>query len=329
MFPWSATAAYSGPDGFVDVPNGVNDFFGDLEDIGAIRDQMRQSVLDIEAAYDVIRNPSLDLGPLLLAVPGAKLDGSRVAFVGNSLGAIMGAIVAATDPKLSTFVLNVAGGGLMTEVGAYSPMVATDLNLAGIGLYKFNGARFSPSHPLVQLFQHIADTGDPLAYASQIVSQPATVNGTMNPPKNVIQIEVLWDEWVANEANEALARAAGFPIAVPNVGSNAHVTFAMATPSGSGISGVPLSNITAVLVQAGEATHGADLYDAMGKRQYMIPYAQFSTASPFTTLATPVSVTEPYLPLQTMVTGFFSSAFTGSGPPVVAGFTPPSKMYSN
>ena len=115
VFPWSATAAYSGPDGFVDVPNGVNDFFGQLTDIGAIRDQMRQSILDIEAAYDVIRNPALDLGPLTSAVSGAKLDGTKVALVGNSLGAMMASMVAATDPKLTTFVLNVAGGGLMTE----------------------------------------------------------------------------------------------------------------------------------------------------------------------------------------------------------------------
>jgi dienelactone hydrolase len=329
VFPWSATAAYNGPDGFVDVPNGVDDFFGDLTDIGAIRDQMRQSVLDIETAYDVVRNPALDLTPLLLAVPGAKLDGTRVAFVGNSLGAMMGAMVAASDPKLTTFVLNVAGGGLMTEVGAYSPMVAADLQLAGIAFYKFSGGQFSGSHPLNQMFQHILDAGDPLLYGAQMVTSPATVNGTVNPPKNVVQIQVLWDEWVANEANEALASAAGFPMAVPNVGSNAGLTFPMATPSGAGISGVPLPTVTAVVVQAGEATHGADLYDAMGQREYMIPYAQFGTASPFTKLATPVTIMEPYLGLQTMVTGFLTSAFAGGGPPVVAGFPAPSKAYTN
>ncbi len=258
----------------------MNDFFGGLKDIGAIRDQMRQSILDIEAASDVIRNPALDLGPLTAAVPGAKLDGTRVAFVGNSLGAIMGAMVAATDPKLTTFVLNVAGGGLMTELGPYSPMVAADLDIAGLLLFGFQSAQFAPSHPLLQMFQHIADTGDPLVYGGQIVTSPATVNGAVNPPKNVIQIQVLWDEWVANEANEALARAAGFPMATPNVGSNAGLTFPMATPSGPGISGVPIAGVTAVLVQAGPATHGGNLYDKVGQRLYQIPYAQYGTRPP-------------------------------------------------
>jgi hypothetical protein len=95
------------------------------------------------------------------------------------------------------------------------------------------------------------------------------------------------------------------------------------------ISGVPLSTITAVLVQAGPATHGADLSDATGTRLYTIPYAQYGTAMPFTMLPTPVSVTEPYLGLQTMVTGFFASAFAGGGPPVVAGFPTPSNAYTN
>ncbi len=330
VFPWSATAAYNGPDGFVDVANGVTDFFGALKDIGAIRDQMRQSILDIESAYDVVRNASLDLGPLTVAVPGAKLDGTRVAFIGNSLGAMMGAMVAATDPKLTTFVLNVAGGGLMTEAGAYSPNIASSLNEAGILNFGFFSAQFSQSHPLVHMFQHILDTGDPLLYASQIITSPATVNGTVNPPKNVIQIQVLWDEWVANEANEALARAAGFPMATPNVGSNAGLTFTQVMPDGSGnISGVPQAGITAVLVQAGEATHGGNIYDAMGQRQWMIPYAQWGTASPYTMLTTPVSVSEPYLGLQTMMNGFFTSAFAGGGAPVVAGFPTPSKAFSN
>jgi dienelactone hydrolase len=329
VFPWSANAAYNGPDGFVDVPNGSTDFFGGLKDIGAIRDQMRQSILDIEAAYDVIRNPALDLTPLLLAVPGAKLDRTKVAFVGNSLGAMMGSMVAATDPNLTTFVLNVAGGGIMTELGAYSPDISSSLNTAGGLNFGFFKAQFSPSHPLVQIFQHLVDTGDPLLYGSQMITSPVTINGTVNPPKNVVQIQVIWDEIVPNQANEALARAAGFPLASPDVGSNTGLTFPVVMPTSGNISGVPMASITAVLVQAGPATHGADLYDAMGQRDYMIPYAQFGTPMPFTMLPMPVNVVEPYLGLQTMVTGFFSSAFAGGGPPVLAGFPTPTTAYTN
>jgi hypothetical protein len=325
VFPWSTTGGnYSGPDGFVDSPNGSGDFFGNLKSLGALRDQMRQSVLDIMTASDVIRNPALTLGPLLNAVPGAKLDPGKVAYVGDSLGAIMGAMVAGTDPNLTTFVLNVAGGDI-SELAAYSPQLASSVDLAGGYNFGLISVRFAPGHPFMQLLQHIVDSGDPLLFAPALVNQPLSINGTVNPPKNVIQIEALFDDYVPNEANEALARAAGLPMAVPNVGSNTGLTFAQATAGANGIQGVPIAAVTAVLVQAGPATHGNDLFDANGQHVYQPPFGQFDTMNPFPKLAMPVPVKEPYLPLQTMMTGFFSSAFAGGGAPVVAGFPTPNK----
>ncbi|MEP7120122.1 MAG: hypothetical protein ABJE95_04390 [Byssovorax sp.] len=323
VFAFSATATYKGPDGFVDVPNGSTDFFGGLRSLGAVRDHMRQSVLDIGSAVDVVRNPALDLGPLLAAVPGAKLDSSKIAYLGNSLGGLMGAMLAAIDPHLKTFVLNVAGGGLMIELGANSPGIASSLSQAAALNFGFSNGRFAGGHPILQLLQHIVDPGDPLLYAGNIITSPRTVNGTKNPPKDVIQIEVLWDETVANQANEALARAAGFPLAEPSVGSMAGLMFASAMPSGGVISGVPVPGTTAVLVQAGPATHSSDLFSSKGKHHYKHPSAQFDKLDPFPTLPFDFAVNQPYLPLQTMMTGFFAGAFAGGGAPPVKGFPTP------
>ena len=43
----------------------------------------------------------------------------------------MGSMIAAIDPHLKTFVLNVAGGGLMIELGANSPGIASSLSSLG------------------------------------------------------------------------------------------------------------------------------------------------------------------------------------------------------
>ncbi len=322
-FPWSTGGAYAGPDGFVDLPAGATEFFGGLRSLGAVRDHMRQSVLDLGSAVDVVRNPALDLGPLLAAVPGAKLDPSRVAFLGDSLGGMMGAMLAAVDPHLKAFVLNVAGGGLLLELGSSSPNIAASLAQAGAINFGFSNARFAPSHPLMQLLQHIVDPGDPLLYARNIITSPLTINGTKNPPKDVIQIEVLWDETVANPSNEALARAAGFPLAEPNVGSMAQTPLGTAAASGGVISNVPIAGTTAALIQAGPATHSSDLFSAKGLHHYKHPAAQFDQLVPFPPLASPVEVSQPYLPLQAMMTGFFSGSFSGGGPPVITGFPAP------
>ena len=323
IFPWSASATYKKADGFVDVPNGSTDFFGGLRSLGAVRDHMRQSVLDIGSAVDVVRNPALDLGPLLAAVPGAKLDPNKIAYLGNSLGGLMGSMLAAIDPHLKTFVLNVAGGGLMIELGANSPGIASSLSQAAALNFGFSNGRFAPGHPILQLLQHIVDPGDPLLYAGNIITSPITVNGAKNPRKDVIQIEALWDETVANQANEALARAAGFPLAEPSVGSMAQVPLGTAMPSGGVISGVPMPGTTAVLVQAGPATHSSDLFSAKGKHHYKHPSAQFDLLDPFPVLDNDFVVSQPYLPLQTMVTGFFAGAFAGGGAPPVKGFPTP------
>ena len=324
IFAWSASAgAYKGADGFVDLPNGSTDFFGGLRSLGAVRDHMRQSVLDMGSAVDVIRNPALDLGPLLAAVPGAKLDPKKIAFLGNSLGALMGSMLAAVDPHLKAFVLNVAGGGLMLELGANSPNIASSLSQAAALNFGFANGRFAAGHPILQLLQHIVDPGDPLLYARNIITSPLTVNGVKNPPKDVIQIEALWDETVANPANEALARAAGFPLGEPSVGSMAQTTLGTAMPSGGIISGVPMAGTTAVLIQCGPATHSSNLFSAKGKHHYKHPSAQFDLLDPFPVLTSDFTVNQPYLGLQTMMTGFFAGGFAGGGAPPVAGFPAP------
>jgi dienelactone hydrolase len=322
-FPWSAIPLYTGPDGFVDEPNGSTDFFGGLRSLGAVRDHMRQSVLDIGSAVDVVRNPALDLGPLLSAVPGAKLDATKIAFVGNSLGGLMGSMLAAVDPHLKAFVLNVAGGGLMLELGANSPGIATSLNQAAALNFGFASGRFAASHPILQLLQHIVDPGDPLLFAKNIINAPLTINGVKNPPKDVIQVEVLWDETVSNQANEALARAAGFPLAEPSVGSMTQIPLGSAKPSGGVIADVPFAGTTAVLIQAGPATHASDLFSAKGNHHYKHPTGLFDTLDPFPTLPSDFAVSQPYLPLQTMMTGFFAGSFAGGGAPPVKGYPTP------
>jgi hypothetical protein len=322
-FEWSgAGGAYDGPDGFVDQRNGSGDFFGGLQSLGGCRDQMRQSVLDLATLIDMVRDASFDLGPLKKAVPSAKLDGSKLAYVGNSLGAIIGSILAAVEPNLKTYVLNVVGGGLMVELGSSSPFISDSLKTAGSFNYGLGKNRFTPGHPLVQTLQHVLDGGDPLLYARHVTMDPMTAGGAKLPPKNVLQIEVAWDEIVANVANEAFARAAGFPLAKPNLGSLTGLPLASADPVNGIISGVPMAGVTALVVQAGPAVHGADYYDAKATHTYAIPFPRFEEADPFPKLPATIDVAQPYLDLQAASVGFIESDFAGKTPELGAFGTP-------
>jgi dienelactone hydrolase len=325
-FGWSGSAKYAGPDGFVDHQASPIAFFGTFADFGAPRDQLRQSVVDVGALADALASPELDLGPLLAAVPGAKLDTSRIGYVGDSFGSIMGSMVAAVEPRIGAFVLNVGGGGIVTELVANAPSLGSLVGSVGALVLGVTGDRLDASHPAAQILQSILDPADPLTHARRMAAQPATLNGALNAPKSVVLIEALWDELVANEGGEALARVGGLSLATPNVGSNAGVPLAEAKPGADGlIRGA--GGVTTVLVQASPATHGGDFYNARGSRSYAIPFAQ-PGAKPFPALPVSIPVREPYLGLQAMSVGFLRGYFAGETPPV-GGFPAPRRDFDD
>lgn len=315
VFKWSETAKYSGPDGLVDERASALAFFGNFLSFGATRDQLRQAVLDIGSTAELIRNPNLDLGPLLTAAPGAKLDGNRIAYVGDSFGSVVGLMVAAVEPRISAMVMNVGGGGILTEMVANSPVFATLVGTAGGLTYGLGYDRFTWRHPMVNMLQWIIDPADPLSHAKKLILDPVEVEGTPAKRKSMILIEALWDELVTNEASEALAKAAGMPLVAPHVGTNGGVSLELLEDSGSGFSGVPVMGATAVMVQASPATHGSDLYNAMGVRHYAFPFNK-DEENPYQILPDDIPVRQPYLGLQTMVCDFFASSFEGKVPVV-------------
>src|SRR5262249_9828182 len=161
------------------------------------------------------------------------------------------------DPRIHAFVLNVGGGGVMTEIVSNSPTLATVINVAGGLTYGFSRDRLDASHPVYSVIQSILEPADPLLYARRLVKEPATVGGVMNSPKSVLLIEAVWDEILANEGTEALARAAGMPLAAPDLGSITGVPLDEVMPVMGVIQGVPVKSVTTALVQASPATHGS------------------------------------------------------------------------
>jgi dienelactone hydrolase len=333
-------STYTGPDGLADgvgnppTTNGSSDLFGGLIDIGAIRDQLRQASLDTAQLVKVLRS-SPDLSGLALNGAVPAIDPGRVAYLGQSLGAIEGATAAAIEPHVQDWVLNVAGGGLILELASHSPTVSTSLSQAAGFNFAFVQSSFDPGHPLISLLQTIVDPGDPLEFASYIVQSPQPLAGQATKPRNVLQFEVVWDEWVPNEANEALARAGGWGLGNPNVGPNAGVMDYknlsdnpgrmvlpdVAAQADGTIHDTPSPGVTAVMMQESPATHGSNLTASSDKRYYCIPYANYASATPFVSV-NPFTVPCPYLQTQSTLEGFLSDGFAGMVPRVAPPETP-------
>lgn len=301
-----ATAKYDGPDGFTDRNSeGTNtaptDLFGNLFRLAAMRDQFRQAVLDHTTLVRVLKSgPTLD--GLELAGVKPKLDGGKVAYMGDSLGGILGTLLAGIEPDHSAYILNVPGGAILTELAANSPNIYSLLNGSAALNFGFRNVEVTPWHPLVHLMQHVIDGGDPIGVASTARE------------RNVIILEALLDETVSNHGTEALARGMGIPVVKPH----GPTLTTLAEVDGNGAHDVPLMGHTAVLVQLYPAQHGLDLFGKKGHRIFAKDRPIFGDPSgdPFPKLSKPIDFENPYLEAQKLALDFIGESFEGRVPTV-------------
>lgn len=148
----NATGA-PGPDGTID-PSGT--YFINLSDLLTSRDNLREASADLMELTRAIPGMSLDGGASL------AFDGSRIEFVGQSLGSIIGTAFLAMDPHVNVGVLNVPGGGvagLLAGSPTFAPVINAGLAQAGL----------QPGTPDYAAFlgaaQTVVDSGDSINFA--------------------------------------------------------------------------------------------------------------------------------------------------------------------
>ncbi len=314
-----STAKYTGPDGFSDrSADGSNSppnaLFGELYRIAAMRDQFRQSALDHTTLLRLLKSsPKLDG----LADGGVTpmIDGSKVAYIGDSLGGIVGSITAGIEPDHAAYILDVPGGGIFIDLATNSPNIYGLLRGAGSLFFGYQHTQLPPWHPMVHLIQHVFDGGDPTVVA-QTAMHPVPIAGATPKARNILMLEVLADELVANPATEGLARSIGASLITP------HHTPLFATlaeaDGAAGVHDVPVAGSTAALIHVFPAQHGGEMLDKTGTRSFAWPTAKFGDPSqePFPKLATDAKFDQPYLELQDAVMKFIGDAFDGKVPTV-------------
>lgn len=302
-------------DGFGDDTGGAYlDFFESFLNIGAIRDTIRQSTLDIARVAQLVQHE-----PSLAALAGPygttpRLDPKRVAYLGQSFGTIVGVNLSAIEPSISLYVLNVPGGGLVDHILVNSAAIG-DLALPfAAALYRASG-RLDKFHPLVGALQAIFDGADSLTFARHALRDRFVVENQFVGLRHVVCIEAIADEVVPNVATEALARAHGLHVLRPNLEVPPGMLQIDSPASGN------VNNQTAVLVQYAPATHGANLTAESGTIRYQPGYPH-DGENPFPMLAEPITIAEPIYATMEQVTEILATHFAGMAPRVRSTHTP-------
>lgn len=152
------TTGAPGPDGIVD---GSGTYTINLASLLTSRDNLRQAVADLFTLAKTVPTMSVDMD----ATP--DFDGSRIFFVGQSLGSIVGLNFLTLEPTVSTAVLSVPGGGIVQMLNGsptFGPRIRAGLAASGINsgtptFDQFMGAA-----------QQSIDSADPLNFAAASVA---------------------------------------------------------------------------------------------------------------------------------------------------------------
>lgn len=290
------------------------DFFEGFLNIGAIRDSIRQSTLDIARVAQLIQSaPSLAaLGGPYATTP--KLDPSRVAYLGQSFGTIVGANLAAIEPSISLYVLDVPGGGIVDHIVPNSAVIG-DLALPFVELLYGTTGTLDKFHPLVGALQTILDGADSLTFARHALKDRFRIENQFVGPRHVVLLQVIGDEIMPNIATEALARAFGVQVLRPNLEVPAGM-LQIESPAATNV-----NNQTAVLVQYAPATHGRNWSAETGTIEYLPGYPH-DGADRFPKLAAPIAIRQPIYETLAQVTELLASHFAGQPPRVRSTHTP-------
>jgi len=288
------------PDGAPD-PSGAA--FLNITDFRILRDNFRQSTVDLLAFLRALKNPAnVDLAtfnghapPGAVAAGGDDLDDidtSDLAVVGHSFGTAAAFAALALTADAARGVLVMPEANLVAQF-------FTSLNfqdLLGSGLAALGAPDFGTpeSLQLQAILQAIVERADPLAYAA------GSLDGALagDAGKDLLLIEAVGDQTIANFVSEQLAAVAGVPVvtadtASANVGSHLAglVRLDPADP------GAPLS-----LANPPGATHQAPILASQD-----LDYEPGATV-PAPKLTTPLSIANPIAATQLSIADFVDAA---------------------
>ncbi len=201
------TTRAPGPDGIPD-PSGTHIF--NLSSALTSRDNLRQGEADISIL--AVSISSIDINGDTIP----DLDGNNIAYVGHSMGGVMGTVFTAIEPLVSRALLSVAGGGIarMLVVGSetYGPPLRAGLAAAGV---EQGTALFEQ---FLTVFQTAIDSGDPINWSAEAAANNA-----------IMLHEVIGDTVVPNFV--ATAPLSGTEPMIAAMGLNAYST-SQADPAG-------------------------------------------------------------------------------------------------
>lgn len=245
-----------------------------------------------------------DLTPLVTAEPtlaGLSFDRDHVAYLGISMGSVIGASVVAAEPDVHAAVLVVPPGSIvetLCEGVAFRGLTTGSLtNLLAIPGRFDETTHACVGDPIVDLVRWALEPIDPLALAPHFYAEPLT----SGPRPDAVWVTSADDEIASPPASESVFSVAG----LPGVGTFMSAPVAPITLPAMANLGGASGSPTALVVRIDPASHG--LCEVQGAdATYALPIEP-----PYVRLPSPLHYENPIAETHARIGGFLASALLG------------------
>ncbi len=171
----------------------------------ALRDTVRQSALELILLAYVL--PTIDFdGSSCAGVVAAggrvRLDISQLTMMGHSMGATIGPLAVAVEPRYRALILSGAGGSWIENVVyKQSPL---EVRPIAETLLHYDGYPITEHDPVLALLQWGGEPADPQVYARTIIEEPPS-----GGPRHVLMFQGILDTYIPPPVANALSLALG------------------------------------------------------------------------------------------------------------------------
>ena len=163
-----AGLSMDGPHGGLRNPSGADEQFlmFNIANPGAMRDNVRQSALELALLPAMVATLELDVGDCPGATGPARFDPDHLALMGHSMGATIAPLSLAADVGYGAAILSGAGGSwIHNVVYKRSPLEVRPLAEAMIG---YPPGALTTHDPFLGMLQWSGESADPPVYGEQI-----------------------------------------------------------------------------------------------------------------------------------------------------------------
>ncbi len=167
-----AGASWDGPHGGArNVSRGDEQFLMfNVSNLGALRDNVRQSALEAVLLVDALRDLRVDASACPgLSAPGgvARLDPSLMALMGHSMGASIAPLAVAFEPRYRALLLSGAGASWIENVVHKQRPIAIRPFAEALLRYNGTGARLDVDDPSLTMLQWALEASDVAPFAAR------------------------------------------------------------------------------------------------------------------------------------------------------------------